>query len=73
MVAHDLVGDAGDERGFASAALLVSRAEPIPAFRLVCVGALRGIGYEAGLFFRDEIHPRARFVRAVGAGFGFYF
>src|SRR5262245_23060952 len=35
MVAHDLAGNTSDKRGFATAALLVGRAKPIPAFRLV--------------------------------------
>lgn len=59
MVAHDLAGDAGDERRFATAALLVGWAKPIPAFRLVRFGPLRGVSHEAGLFFRDEVHARA--------------
>jgi hypothetical protein len=59
MVANDLAGDASDERRFATAALLVGRAKPIPAFRLVRFRPLRGVSHEAGLFFRDKVHPRA--------------
>src|SRR3984957_6683206 len=40
IVAHDLAGNARDKRGLASAALLVGRAKPVPAFRRVGVAAL---------------------------------
>ena len=35
IVPHDLPGDAGDQRRFAPVPLLVARAKPVPAFRLV--------------------------------------
>ena len=47
MIPHDLAGDAGDQRRFAAAALLVAGAKPVPAFRLVGSARLLGIGDHA--------------------------
>src|SRR6185369_6031606 len=65
---HDLARDACDKRGFASAALLVGGAKPVPAFRLVCPAGLRRIGHETILSFREEVHPRAggEIIRRLG-------
>ena len=59
MVPHDLAGDARDQRGFAAAPLLVARAKPVPALRLVGSAGLFGIDHEAILLFRQEVHPGA--------------
>ena len=69
MVPHDLAGDAGDQRRFAAAPLLVARAKPVPAFRLVGSAGLLRIDHEAILLFRQEVHPGAgrEIVRRLGA------
>ena len=69
MVPHDLAGDAGDQRGFAAAPLLVARAKPVPALRLIGSAGLFGIDHEAVLLFRQEVHPGAggEIVRRLGA------
>jgi hypothetical protein len=59
IVPHDLAGDAGDQRRFTAAPLLVARAKPVPAFRPVCSAGLFGIDHEAILLFRQEVHPGA--------------
>src|SRR5262249_43553655 len=58
IVAHDLASDARDKRGFTSAALLVGRTKPVPAFRPVCVAALCRINHKASLLVCDKVHPR---------------
>jgi hypothetical protein len=42
VVAHGLARDSGDEGGFATVALLVTGAEPIPAFRTIAGYRLSG-------------------------------
>src|ERR1700761_4289620 len=59
IVPNDLAGDAGNQRRFAPALLLIARAKPVPAFRLVGPAGLLRINHEAVLLFRQEIHPRA--------------
>ena len=59
MVPHDLARDARDQRRFAAVPLLVARAKPVPAFRLIGSGGLLRIGDEAVLLFGQEVHPRA--------------
>ena len=59
VVAHDLPGDARDQRRLALAALLVARAEPVPALRGVGGGGLGRIGDEAGVLLGEHVHPRA--------------
>src|SRR5205809_7457966 len=58
IVAHDLASDARDKRRFTSAPLLVGRAKPVPAFRLVCLAALCRIDHKASLFVGEKVHPR---------------
>jgi len=69
IVAHDLAGDSRDKRRFASAPLLVGFAKPVPALRLVCLAVLCRIDHEAGLLFRNEVHPRTggEIFRRLGA------
>src|SRR5258707_1038280 len=69
IVAHDLAGDARDQRRLTSAPLLVGCAKPVPAFRLVCLTALCRINHKASLFFCDKVHPGAggEIVRRLGA------
>ena len=59
VVAHDLAGDAGDQRGLALIALLVAGAEPVPA--LLGVGRLRlaRIDDQAAMLLGERVHPRA--------------
>jgi len=59
IVLHDLVGDAGDQRGLTFVAALVGAAEPVPALRRISVARLRWIDDQAGPFFRDEVHSGA--------------
>ena len=59
VVAHDLAGDAGDQRGLARVALLVARAEPVPALRRVRGRRLRRIDDETGVLFGERVHARA--------------
>src|SRR5690349_402074 len=59
MVAHDLARDAGDHRRLAPAPALVALTKPVPALRLVGSSRLLGIGHEAILLLRQEVHPRA--------------
>ena len=56
---HDLAGDAGDQRRLALIALLVARAEPVPA--LGGIGGLRlgRIGDEETQLLGEIVHPRA--------------
>ena len=68
IVIHDLARDARDKRGFTSASLLVGRAKPVPAFRLVGLAGLSRIDHEAILFLSDKVHPRAggEIIRRLG-------
>ena len=59
VVAHDLPRDARDQRGLALAALLVARAEPVPALRGIGGGGLGRIGDQAGVLLGEHVHPRA--------------
>ena len=59
VVAHHFARNSRDERGLASIALLVGRAEPVPAFLHVGRTGLPGVGDEAGPFFGRRIHARA--------------
>src|SRR5688500_91216 len=65
---HDLTSDARDKRGLTSASLLIGKAKPVPALRLICSGGLSGIDHETVLFLRDKVHPRAccEIVRRLG-------
>jgi len=69
MLAHDLAGDARDQRRFTAAPLLVARAKPVPAFGLIGSARLLRIDNEAVLLFRQEVHPRAgrKIVGRLGA------
>src|ERR1700730_552618 len=69
IVAHDLASDARDKRRFHFAPLLVGRAKPVPAFRLVGLAALCRIDPKASLFFCDKVHSRTggEIVRRLGA------
>ena len=69
MIPHDLPGDAGDQRRFATTPLLVAGAKPVPTFRLVGSARLFGIDHEAVLLFRQEVHPGAgrEILRRLGA------
>ena len=59
VVAHDLTGDARDQRGLAPAAPLVLRPEPVPALRGVGGSRLRRIDDEAALLLGERVHARA--------------
>ena len=59
VVAHDLAGDARDQRRFAMATLLVARAKPIPALRGIGGGGLFWIRDQAGASLGECIHARA--------------
>ena len=59
VVAHDLAGDAGDQRGFAPVALLVAGAEPVPAFLRIGSLGLAGIDDQAAMLLGERVHPRA--------------
>ena len=56
VVAHDLAGDAGDQRGLAPAALLVARVEPVPALLGVGGGRLRRVGDEEAVLLGERVH-----------------
>jgi len=58
VVTHDLIGDAGNQRGLAMAAALVVRAEPVPAPERVGEGGLRRVSDETGVLFGKRIHAR---------------
>ena len=59
VLAHDLSGDAGDQRGFTLAAPLVARAEPIPAPLRIGSTVLRRVGHQKGALFGQRVHARA--------------
>ena len=59
VLAHDLAGDAGDQRGLAPVAPLVGGAEPVPAALHVRRRVLRRIDDEAGALLGERVHPRA--------------
>ena len=69
IVPHDLASDARDQRRLPAVPLLLARAKPVPAFRLVGSTWLLRIDHEAMSFFRQEIHPGAgrEIVRRLGA------
>ncbi len=69
IVAHDLAGDARNKRRFTFPPLLVGCAKPVPAFRLICLTALRRVDHKAGLFFCGKVHSGAggEIVRGLGA------
>jgi hypothetical protein len=53
IVAHDLVGDARDQRRLTLTAPLVARAKPVPTLRRVRLDGLCRIDDEASLLFSD--------------------
>ena len=59
VAAHDLAGNAGDQRGLALAALLVARAKPVPALGGIGGRRLGGISNQAGVLFAERIHTGA--------------
>jgi hypothetical protein len=68
VVAHNFARNSRDERGLADIALLVGRAEPVPAFLHVGRAGLPGIGDEAGMFLSRRVHARTG--REVVGGLG---
>jgi hypothetical protein len=56
VVAHDLAGDAGEQRGLAAAALLVARLEPVPALLGVGGGRLRRVGDQEAALLGEGVH-----------------
>ena len=57
-VAHDLAGDARDQRGLALITLLIARVEPVPALGDIGRHVLRRISHEERLLFSEIVHPR---------------
>jgi hypothetical protein len=58
IVAHDLPGDAGDQRRLSPLPLLVGRAEPVPAFGVVGRRRLCGIDDQPAMLLRHHVHAR---------------
>jgi hypothetical protein len=59
VVAHDLAGDARDQRRFATVALLIAGIEPVPAPLRIGRLRLRRIGDQAAVLLGERVHPRA--------------
>jgi hypothetical protein len=68
VVEHHFARNSRNKRGLAGIALLVGRAEPVPAFLHVGRVGLPGIGDEAGMFLSRRVHARAG--RKVVGGLG---
>ena len=68
VLAHDLAGDAGDQRRLAAVALLVVRVEPVPAALRVGALVLRRVGDEQAVLLGQRVHAacRRRSRRATG-------
>ena len=58
-VAHNLAGDAREERGLSLIALLISGAKPVPALRDIRRLGLRRIGDEECTLLSQIVHSRA--------------
>ncbi len=67
--AHDLARNPRDQRGLAGIALLIARAEPVPAFRHIRAARLRRVGDEEFLFLRQRVHarPGGKIIRGLRA------
>ena len=55
----DVMHDAGEDRGFAAATLLVLAPEPVPAARAVVAAGLFGVGDQDAVGIGQCVHPRA--------------
>src|SRR5205807_10543164 len=65
-IAHDLAGDAGDDRRLARIGLLISRGEPVPIATVVSRPRLLWVDDEEGVLFGELVHPRGgRELRSV--------
>ena len=58
-IAHNLAGDASDDRGLARIGLLVRRGEPVPVATVVSRPRLLWVGDEEGVLLGELVHPRA--------------
>ncbi|MNC84602.1 hypothetical protein D3C83_01600 [compost metagenome] len=56
---RQVVGQCGDDCGFALAALLVMAAEPVPAFAGILALRLRGIRDHVAMLLCERVHARA--------------